>query len=74
MQVGIGMAALFGLIGGTALVGAGYGTIKAHNIVEAKNAFRKLNCDEAALLLSVKALLIEEAKKVMSKDDFKEYF
>lgn len=74
MQVGIGMAALFGLIGGTALVGAGYGTIKTYNIVDAKNAFRKLNCDEVALLLSVKALIIEEAKKVMSKDDFKEYF
>ena len=73
MQVGIGMAALFGLIGGTALVGAGYATIKASNIIDAKKAFRKLNCDEAALLLSVKALLISEAKKVMSKEDFKEY-
>ncbi len=73
MQVGIGMAALFGLIGGTALVGAGYGSIKAYNIIDAKNTFRKLNCDEAALVLSVKALLIEEAKKKMSKDDFKEY-
>ena len=73
MQLGIGMAALFGLIGGTALVGAGYGTIKTANIIEAKQAFRKLNCDEAALLLAVKALLIKEAKAVMSKDDFKEY-
>lgn len=74
MQVGIGMAALFGLIGGTALVGAGYGAIKAHNMNEAKTTFRQLNCDEAALLLAVKALLVEEAKKVMSNDDFKEYF
>ena len=74
MQVGIGMAALFGLIGGSALVGAGYATIKTKNMLDAKQAFRKLNCDEAALLLSVKALLVEEAKKVMTKDDFKEYF
>lgn len=73
MQLGIGMAALFGLIGGSALVGLGYGAIKANNTFEAKESFRKLNCDEAALLLAIKALLIKEAKLVMPNSEFKDY-
>lgn len=74
MQLGIGIAALAGIIAGSIALGSTYASFKMHNLNEAKKAFKALNGNEAALLLAIKTVLVDEANRVMPSNDFKEYF
>lgn len=72
MQLGVGLVALYSLLTGLALFGATKLSFDINNILEAKKEFRKLDCNESALFLSIKALMIEEANRLMPKEELKD--
>ncbi len=72
MQLGVGFATMYSLITGIALCGLGYGSMRLINRDKLKQEFYKLTMEESAMLLTIKAMLIAEAKKKMPKDKFKE--
>jgi hypothetical protein len=73
MQLGIGIISLVTLLVGSTIMVGGYKILKDHNKSDARKAFRKFDREEAGLLLAIKLLLIQEAKKVMPNDDFRKY-
>lgn len=73
MQIGVGIAALGGLLGALAinvlLIDL---PMYGYNKKQLINEYRTLSLEDSATLLTIKALLISEAKKSMPKDEYKE--
>lgn len=72
MQIGVGFASLCGAVAGLSLIGIGYGNMRFYNRQKLKTEFKRLSLDESAMLLTIKAMIISEAKKTMPRDKFKE--
>lgn len=67
-----GAVALCACLMGGVLFGACYGGMELHNRKQLKEAFRDMTVDEAAMALTVRCLMIEESKKVLGDESFKE--
>lgn len=72
MQLGVGFASMCGAVASLALVGSGYAGMKLINREKLKKEYKNLSLEETAMLLTLKAMIISEAKTTMPKEKFKE--
>lgn len=72
MQLGVGMVALYSVIFCGTLLGATYMSLNNVNKQNAVNEFRKMNFEEAALMLTIKCFVISESKKILTEEELKE--
>ena len=70
--LGGGLSLIASIILGGSIVGATYASLSKYNLEVAKKEFRDLSCEEAALLLSIKCLMIDRAKNKLTTEKLKE--
>ena len=71
-NVGVGATLLYACLVGGGVSGAVYAGLRARNKAEAKRAFREMDFDEAARLLTIRCLLVKRSKDELALLELKE--
>ncbi len=71
-KIGIGAAVLYACLVGGGISGAVYMSMRMHNRKEAKRAFREMDFEEAARLLTIRCYLVKRSRYEIPLADMKE--